>query len=82
MSTAALYSKIDLLPEHLKEQVLDYVEYLLNREGKTKPSFKAPKKKAAQKVTEKPKSRFSGRISPTTAQQLQEQTQNMRAEWR
>jgi Protein of unknown function (DUF2281) len=34
MSTAALYSKIDLLPEHLKQQVLDYVEFLLSREGK------------------------------------------------
>jgi hypothetical protein len=34
MSTAALYSKIELLPEHLKQQVLDYIEFLLSREGK------------------------------------------------
>jgi hypothetical protein len=38
MSTAALYSKFELLPEHLKEQVLDYVEFLLTREGKQKPT--------------------------------------------
>jgi Protein of unknown function (DUF2281) len=82
MSTAALYSKFDLLPEHLKQQVLDYVEFLLSREGKTTPSVKDSKKKMAQKVTEKPKSRFAGRISPATARQLQEQTKNMRKEWR
>ena len=34
MSTAAIYSKFDLLPEHLKQQVLDYIEFLLSREGK------------------------------------------------
>jgi Protein of unknown function (DUF2281) len=36
MSTAALYSKFDLLPEHLKQQVLDYVDFLLSREGNQK----------------------------------------------
>lgn len=34
MDTLALYSKIELLPEHLKKQVLDYIEFLLSREGK------------------------------------------------
>jgi|APTNR8051073442_1049403.scaffolds.fasta_scaffold07799_2 hypothetical protein len=34
MDTLALYSKIELLPEHLKKQVLDYIEFLLIREGK------------------------------------------------
>ena len=33
MDTLALYSKIELLPEHLKKQVLDYIEFLLSREG-------------------------------------------------
>ena len=50
MSTIALYSKIELLPEHLKKQVLDYIEFLLSREAKeqavlpSKPS-KTPKTK-------------------------------------
>ena len=33
MNTLALYSKIELLPEHLKKQVLDYIEFLLSREA-------------------------------------------------
>ncbi|MFM9948359.1 MAG: DUF2281 domain-containing protein [Saprospiraceae bacterium] len=49
MDTLALYSKIELLPEHLKKQVLDYIEFLLSREGKGQllqqqpetPGFKA-----------------------------------------
>ncbi|MEO6760594.1 MAG: DUF2281 domain-containing protein [Saprospiraceae bacterium] len=35
MSTIMLYSKIELLPEHLQQQVLDYIEFLLSREGKS-----------------------------------------------
>jgi|GEM_PF-518547 len=38
MSTIALYSKIELLPEHLRQQVLDYIEFLLSREVKQKPT--------------------------------------------
>ena len=38
MSTIALYSKIELLPEHLKQQVLDYIEFLLSREVKRQPA--------------------------------------------
>ena len=53
MSTVALYSKIEALPESLKSQVLDYIEFLLSREVKKsgraevkpaeeqKPQFKA-----------------------------------------
>ncbi|MCY7327743.1 MAG: DUF2281 domain-containing protein [Saprospiraceae bacterium] len=43
MSTIMLHSKIELLPEHLQQQVLDYVEFLLSREGKEKKQqLKAP----------------------------------------
>lgn len=38
MGAAALYSKIELLPEHLKQQVLDYIEFLLSREPKGQPT--------------------------------------------
>ena len=34
MSTLAFYSKIELLSEHLQQQVLDYIEFLLSREVK------------------------------------------------
>lgn len=34
MGTSALYSKFDTLPEHLKKQVLDYIEFLMSREPK------------------------------------------------
>ena len=34
MSTLAFYSKIELLPDHLKQQVLDYIDFLLSREVK------------------------------------------------
>lgn len=37
MSTIALYSKIEALPESLKSQVLDYIEFLLSREVKRRP---------------------------------------------
>lgn len=37
MSTLALYSKIEGLPESLKKQVLDYIEFLLSRESKGQP---------------------------------------------
>jgi len=33
MDAIALYSKIELLPEHLKKQVMDYIEFLLTREA-------------------------------------------------
>jgi len=51
MDTLALYSKIELLPEHLKKQVLDYIEFLLSREGKgqllhQQPEVPTPKFKA------------------------------------
>jgi Protein of unknown function (DUF2281) len=50
MSTAALYAKIDLLPEHLKQQVLDYAEFLLNREEQQKP----PKQRTQSNTLVKP----------------------------
>ena len=37
MSTLALYTKIERLPEDLKKQVLDYIEFLLSRERKAQP---------------------------------------------
>jgi hypothetical protein len=40
MSTLALYSKIEGLPESLKKQVLDYIEFLLSREAKGQPEQK------------------------------------------
>jgi Protein of unknown function (DUF2281) len=76
MSTATLFSKIDLLPEHLKQQVLDYVEFLLSREHK--PSIKNKQNTVKPETS---KSRFAGRISAVTARQLQEQAKNMRDEW-
>jgi Protein of unknown function (DUF2281) len=44
MSNLVLYSKIDLLPDHLKQQVMDYIEFLLSREQKDRPE-KTEKKK-------------------------------------
>jgi Protein of unknown function (DUF2281) len=38
MSTVAFYSKIELLPDHLKQQVMDYIEFLLSREAKWQQS--------------------------------------------
>ncbi len=32
MNALTLYSKIEMLPEHLKRQVIDYVEFLLSRQ--------------------------------------------------
>ena len=49
MSNLVLYSKIELLPDHLKQQVLDYIEFLLSREvkqPKETPPAKEPKFKA------------------------------------
>lgn len=34
MSTLALFSKFESLPDPLKKQVLDYIEFLLSREKK------------------------------------------------
>ena len=49
MSTIMLYSKIELLPEHLQKQVLDYIEFLLSREGK-EPEMKEGKGAAVKKT--------------------------------
>jgi len=45
MSTLALYSKIEELPDSLKKQVLDYIEFLLSREvkGQSAQELKRPK---------------------------------------
>jgi len=77
MSALTLYSKIEMLPEHLQQQVLDYVEFLLSREAK--PGKPRPPRKGANKNT--PKSRFAGRISPATTAQLHQQLKEMRDEW-
>lgn len=34
MSNLVLHSKVELLPDHLQQQVLDYIEFLLSREVK------------------------------------------------
>lgn len=47
MSTLALYTKIELLPEDLKKQVLDYIEFLLSREGKAQ-QIQAPENPKAK----------------------------------
>ncbi|MBK9335944.1 MAG: DUF2281 domain-containing protein [Lewinellaceae bacterium] len=80
MSALTLYSKFETLPDHLKQQVLDYIEFLLSREAI--PDGPVPPRKGASKNTvNATKSRFAGRISPTTAAQLQQQLQEMREEW-
>lgn len=79
MSTVAFYSKIELLPDHLKQQVMDYIEFLLSREASKQPH---QAEKGSKTDTEQPKSRFSGRISSETASQLHQQLTAMRAEWR
>ena len=56
MSTLALYSKIESLPESLKKQVLDYIEFLLSRENKEKTSQELKQNEAQTKI----KSGFSG----------------------
>jgi Protein of unknown function (DUF2281) len=80
MSTMAFYSKIEGLPDHLKQQVLDYIEFLLSREANKK--MPQTVEKDDQNEIKQPKSRFSGRISGETASQLQQQLKEMRAEWR
>jgi Protein of unknown function (DUF2281) len=69
MSTAALYSKFDLLPEHLKQQVLDYVEFLLSREGvsKTLPAVTLKSKDKPDTVKPSPE---DADIEPLFAQML------------
>jgi len=37
MDTLLLQSKFERLPEHLKKQVLDYIEFLMSREEKVIP---------------------------------------------
>jgi hypothetical protein len=37
MNTLLLQSKFERLPEHLKKQVLDYIEFLMSREEKVIP---------------------------------------------
>jgi len=80
MSTLTLYSKFETLPEHLQQQVLDYIEFLLSREAKPDGSA-SPRKKANKNAPNTAKSRFAGRISPATAAQLHQQLQEMREEW-
>ncbi|MEQ1747256.1 MAG: DUF2281 domain-containing protein [Saprospiraceae bacterium] len=77
MSAMTLYSKIEMLPEHLQQQVLDYVELLLSQQGR--PEKPRSTRKAAGKNN--PKSRFAGRISPATTAQLHQQLKEMRDEW-
>jgi len=43
MSTMALYSKFEALPDKLQQQVLDYIEFLLSRESKKPKTQKPPK---------------------------------------
>lgn len=43
MSTTALYSKFEALPDNLQQQVLDYIEFLLSRESKSRKSKKSAK---------------------------------------
>ncbi|MFN0213591.1 MAG: DUF2281 domain-containing protein [Saprospiraceae bacterium] len=50
MSTLALYSKIEGLPESLKKQVLDYIEFLLSRESKEKTSQELKQLEAQTKI--------------------------------
>jgi hypothetical protein len=77
MSTLTLYSKIERLPEHLQQQVLDYVEFLLSRQAKP------DKPRSAKTETGKnsPNSRFAGRISRATTALLHQQLKEMRDEW-
>ncbi|MDO8367718.1 MAG: DUF2281 domain-containing protein [Saprospiraceae bacterium] len=50
MSTLALYSKIEELPDSLKKQVLDYIEFLLSREGKDLTSQELKQQEAQTNV--------------------------------
>ena len=43
MSALNLYSKFETLPEHLQQQVLDYIEFLLSREAKKQQPQKPAK---------------------------------------
>ena len=42
MSSLALHSKIEGLPDHLQQQVLDYIEFLLSRERKWQQPSQQP----------------------------------------
>lgn len=80
MSTLIFYAKIELLPDHLKQQVLDYIDFLLSREAQKVPSIQ--KQEPGDKTEPKqPESRFAGRISQSTAQQFHQQLKEMRDEW-
>ena len=57
MSTWTLYSKIEGLPEHLKKQVLDYIEFLLSRE------VKGPKTQGSETPKPKFKPGLGGEVS-------------------
>ncbi len=46
MGALVLYSKLEMLPEHLKQQVLDYVEFLLSRETKAQKEAKPSTEKS------------------------------------
>lgn len=61
MSASALYAKIELLPEHLKQQVLDYIEFLLSREGKAGKESTDSKTQTTDPVAKNPlKAGFGG----------------------
>lgn len=44
MNNVALHTKIELLPEHLKHQVLEYIDFLLIREDQISASKGSTKK--------------------------------------
>jgi Protein of unknown function (DUF2281) len=80
MSTWAFYSKIERLPDHLKQQVLDYIEFLISREAKSEQSMQK-QEQTNNPESKQVKSRFAGRISPETTAQLHQQLKEMREEW-
>jgi Protein of unknown function (DUF2281) len=80
MNIVALQTKIEMLPDDLKQQVLDYVDFLLSREKKRTTKVEHLPDVATTPTTRK--SRFAGRISKDTAQDLQEQLETMRGEWK
>jgi hypothetical protein len=43
MDNALLYSKLASLPENLKSEVADFIEFLLNKAKKNKPEKNKPK---------------------------------------
>ena len=74
MSTNEIGSKIEKLPEHLVPEVMDYVEFLLNKYGTKKPDTRKDKNK----------SRFDweGGLSKLKAQFTSTELQHKAADWR